>query len=337
MKISNETKVGALTAIAITLLILGFNFLKGRSLFKTGNFLVAKYQDTKGIMVSNSVYINGFQIGSVYDIENEDANLKNIIVTIKLKSSYNIPANSVAIIKDNPLGAPSIEITMGNSQQFLHSGDTIATAASPGLLGDLTNKLGPISDAAKSALTSLDSVLKNVNTILDPSTKNNLQQVIANMNKTTVSLMESSASIQNMLNKETGAIAQSMNNVNSFTKNLADNNEKVTKMMSNIETTTENLSKTDIDGTVASLKKAIDNLDGMLDKLNSNEGSLGMLMNDKKLYNNLTNTVRSANILLDDLRVHPKRYVNVSVFGKKDKSTPLAAPLDSLQLQPQKK
>jgi len=336
MKISNETKVGALTAVAITLLILGFNFLKGRSLFKTGNFLVAKYQDTKGIMVSNAVLVNGFQVGNVYEIENEDANLKNILITIKLKGNYNIPDNSVAVINSNPLGAPSISINMGNSKTFLHSGDTLITSSSAGLLGDLSNKLGPIGDAAKASLNSLDTVLRNINSIFDPSTKGNLQSVIANMNRTTASLVMSAASIQALLNQQSGAIAQSMQNVNSFTKNLADNNEKVTKMLSNVEKTTENLSKADIDGSVASLKKAIDNLNGLLDKVSSTDGSLGLLMNDKKLYNNLTNTIRSANILVDDLRVHPKRYVNVSVFGKKDKSKPLMAPLDSTAQQPQK-
>lgn len=333
MKISNETKVGALTAVAITLLILGFNFLKGKSLFKTGNFLVAKYHDTKGIMVSNAVFVNGFQVGNVYDIENEDASLQNILITIKLKGNYNIPSNSIATIKDNPLGAPNINITLGNSPTLLRSGDTLQTANSAGLLGDLSSKLGPIGDAAKATLQTLDSVLRNVNYIFDPTAKGNLQQVFANMNKTTASLMSSAASLQTMLNQQNGAIAQTMNNVNSFTKNLADNNEKVTQMMSNIEKTTENLSKADIDGSVASLKSAIDNLNGLLTKVSSTDGSLGLLLNDKKLYNNLNNTIRSANILVDDLRMHPKRYVNVSVFGKKDKSQPLMAPLDTTTTQ----
>jgi len=329
MKISNETKVGALTAIAITLLILGFNFLKGKTLFKTGNFIYAKYTDTKGIMVSNGVFINGFQVGSVYDIENADANLSAIVVAIKLKGNYNIPSNSVASIKENPLGNASITISLGDAPSYVKSGDTILTSSNAGLLGDVMNKLGPVGDQIKATVSSLDSVLKNINTIFDPATKNNLQGVIANINKTTASLVVSSASIQAMLNQQTGAITASMNNVNSFTKNLADNNEKVTRMISNVEKTTENLSKADIDGTVAQLKNSIETLNGLLAKASSTDGSLGKLLNDKTLYDNLSNTVRSANILMDDLRVHPKRYVNISVFGKKDKTGPLMAPLDS--------
>lgn len=327
MKISNETKVGALTAIAITLLILGFNFLRGKTLFKTGNFIYAKYTDTKGIMISNAVYINGYQVGSVFEIENSDKNLSSIVVGIKLKDYYNIPVNSVASIKDNPLGAASIQIELGDGKQYLKSGDTVLTASKAGLLGDVMNKLGPVGDQLKATVHSLDSVLKNINSIFDPNTKNNLQEVIANINKVTASLVVSSASIQSMMNQQTGAITQSMNNVASFTKNLSDNNEKVTKMLTNVEKTTDNFAKSDIAGTVDKLKTTITNLNSILEKVGSKEGSLGKLMNDKALYDNLTNTVRSANILMDDLRVHPKRYVNISVFGKKDKTGPLLAPL----------
>jgi phospholipid/cholesterol/gamma-HCH transport system substrate-binding protein len=333
MKISNETKVGALTAIAITMLILGFNFLKGKTLFKTGNYLHAKYTDSKGIMVSNPVFVNGFQVGSVDDIENLDESLSTIVVTIKLKSNYNIPANSVATIKENPLGPASISIALGNAKQDLNVGDTLATASQDGLMGSLMNKLGPVGDQIKLTVQSLDSVLKNINTIFDPNTKNNLQQTIANINKTTASLVVSSASLQAMLNQQTGAVTQSMNNVASFTKNLSDNNEKVTRMIGNVEKTTDNLAKADIAGSVENLKATIAGLNAVVAKLNSQDGSLGKLMNDKTLYNNLTNTVRSANILLDDLRVHPKRYVNVSVFGRKDKSIPLTAPLNDSSIQ----
>ncbi len=332
MKISNETKVGALTAIAITLLILGFNFLRGKTLFKTGHFIYAKYANTKGIMVSNPVYINGFQVGAVFEIENIDKNLSTILLTIKLKDYYNIPVNSSAVIKENALGTPSIEIRLGNSPKGMLTGDTIPTASDPGMIGELMNKLGPVSDQLKNTIQTLDVVLKNINTVFDPATKNNLQEVIGNMNKTTASLIGSAASIEKMLNQQSGAIAQSMDNVNSFTKNLSDNNEKVSRTLTNVEKTTDQLAKADITGSVAQMKLALEKLNTVMGKLESQDGSLGKLINDKALYTNLNNTVHSANILLDDLRIHPKRYVQVSVFGKKDKSGPLLAPLtDSLK------
>ena len=328
MKISNETKVGALTAVAITLLILGFNFFKGKSLFKSGNFLYAKFVDAKGIKKSNPVYVNGYEVGIVYDVEN-DENLKNILVSVKLDHAYNIPANSQAFIKENPLGTNSVQINLGDDKTFLKNNDTIASFSSGGLLGNITNQLSPLSDQLKNTLTSLNKILNNIDGIFDPNTKNNLQEVIANAAQVTASLQKSSLSLQAMLDKENGSLTQSLNNVNSFTKNLAKNNDKIDSVLTNVEVTTKNLSKADIESTLNEFKKTATELNSTLAKINSSQGSLGALVNDKVLYNNLTNTVRSANILLDDLRTHPKRYVNVSVFGKKDKLTPLSAPLNS--------
>jgi phospholipid/cholesterol/gamma-HCH transport system substrate-binding protein len=327
MKISNESKVGALTAISISVLILGFNFLKGKTLFKTGNYIFAKYADTKGLMVSNPVYVNGFQVGSVIDIENTDYNLHSILVTVKLNERYKIPTNSVASIKDNPLGTPSIVIKLGNAANFLQPQDTISTRSSIGLFDEAMNKLEPVTDQIKVTVQSLDSVLKNINRIFDPNTKNNLQQAIANINTTTASLIVSAASIESMLDKQSGAITSSVNNINSVTKNLADHNKEVAATLSNLEKTTNKLAASDINGTIGNLKTAIDNLNVLVKKAASDEGSLGKLINDKTLYNNLNNSLQSANILIDDLRVHPKRYVQFSVFGKKEKSGPLLVPL----------
>ncbi|MFN3300815.1 MAG: MlaD family protein [Sediminibacterium sp.] len=327
MTVSNETKVGALTAVAITLLILSFNFLKGKTLLKTGNYLYAKYTDTKGVKISNPVYVNGFQVGAVADIENADPTLKSLIVAIKLTDVYDIPSNSIAVINENPLGTPSIEIKLGNGKTFLQQGDTLETAESKGLLSGVMDKLGPVTEQLEKTIETLDVVLKNINSVFDPQTKNNLQAVIANVNKTTESLVVSSASLQQMLNQQTGSVAQSLSNVNKFTKNLSDNNEKISQTLTNVTKASDNFSKADLAGSVDQLKAAIGNLNKLVDKINSNEGSLGKLINDKALYNNLNNTIKSANILVDDLRVHPKRYVNISVFGKKDKTGPLMAPL----------
>ena len=334
MKINNETKVGALSAVAITMLILGFNFLKGKSVFKSGNYLYAKYTDTKGILVSNSVFVNGYKIGMVYEIESADAKLKEIVVTIKLNGNYNIPKNSVASIEESMLTSPTINIIMGNDTHYLKTGDTIATVENESLLSSLGSKIAPVGDQLKETMNSLNRVLNNANSILDPASKNNLKQTIANLNEVTASLVVSSATIQAMLTTQSGAISQTMSNVNSFTKNLSENNEKVNKTMGNLEKTTENFANADIDGIVNSLKKMTNNLNDILDKVNSNDGTVGLLLNDKTLYNNLNTTIRSANILMDDLKVHPKRYINI--LGRKDRTPPLTAPLpsDSLPSHP---
>lgn len=334
MKVSNETKVGALTAIAIVFMVLGYNFLRGRTLFKTGNFLYAKYSDVKGLMVSNGVYANGFRIGNIYEIENESKDLRSIIVGIKLKDNYDIPANSTATIVDNPLGSPQIDIHLGDSKTLLKSGDFILSENSKGLLGALTSQLTPVADNLKSTLHTLDSALKNLNSIFDPRSKSNIQSAIGNINTITGELAKSSASLTYMLDKQNGSVAQTMNSVNSFSKNLASQNEKISETLDNVKTTTQNLSQTDLKGAVDNLKTTITSLNTVVNKMNSKDGSLGLLMNDKQLYNNLNNTIRSANILVDDLRANPKRYVNFSVFGKKDKGNYLKSPLIDNQTQP---
>jgi phospholipid/cholesterol/gamma-HCH transport system substrate-binding protein len=327
MKITNETKVGALSAIAITFLILGFNFLKGKSIFKSGSFLYAKYADTKGLMISNPVMINGLQIGSVYELEEQDKNIDTIIVSIKLNRELNIPVNSIASISNNPLTSSSIVIELGNSDKHFAHDDTIPTSNTPGMLGSITQRITPLVDNVSVTVKSLDSVLRNINTIFDPYTKNNMQEVVANANKTMSYLVTSAASLNAILNSQTGVLSKSLNNVNSFTQTLARNNDKVDHMMANIETATTNFSKADIDGTINKMRGTVERLNAAVEKMDSKDGSLGLLLNDKQLYNNLENTTRSLNILMDDIRINPKRYVSISIFGGKSKGQPLTSPL----------
>jgi phospholipid/cholesterol/gamma-HCH transport system substrate-binding protein len=217
---------------------------------------------------------------------------------------------------------------LGNGKQFLTNHADISTYQNEGILGELKNSLVPVSNQINTTVKTLDSVLRNINSIVDNNTKNNLQNVVGNINLITVKLLASAASLQEMMDKQKGSVANTMNNLNSFSENLAANNAKINNTMTNVETTTSNLAKADVAGSVNNLQKAIDKLHVVLNKLDNKEGSLGLLMNDKSLYNNLNNTVRSVNTLVDDLKTHPKRYVNISVFGKKDKSTPLTAPLN---------
>ncbi len=327
MKINNETKVGALTALAITLLILGFNFLKGKSLFKTGNFIYAKVKQTKGLMVSNPVSINGLQIGSVYDLEEADKNLNNIIISIKLSKDVNIPVNSIASIKDNPLGTSTMEISKGDSKDYLKNKDTIPTVDEPGMLGTITTKLTPVVDQVRTTVQTLDSVLRNVNTIFDPVTKDNMKSVAGNIKGITASLIISAKSLEALMNQQTGYLGKSMSNLNSFSNNLAGNNDKINATLSNVEKSTRNLSNVDLDGTLNQLRTTVEKLNSAVEKIDSKDGSIGRLLNDNQLYDNLANTTRSLNILMDDIRVNPKRYVSISIFGGKAKQQYLTSPL----------
>jgi phospholipid/cholesterol/gamma-HCH transport system substrate-binding protein len=235
--------------------------------------------------------------------------------------------NSLASIKDNPLGSPSMAISMGDSRTYLKNHDTIPTVDNPGMLGEATAKITPVVDQVKETLHTLDSVLRNVNGIFDPMTKNNMQEVVGNINRMTASLVVSAAALQSLMNQQTGALAKSMGNLNTFTSNLASNNERITATMTNMEKTTKNLSSADINGTVGQLRGTIERLNTAVEKIDSKEGSVGRLLNDNQLYDNLANTTRSLNILMDDIRVNPKRYVSISIFGGKAKKQYLTSPL----------
>jgi len=192
--------------------------------------------------------------------------------------------------------------------------------------------LGPLSDQITTTLVTLDSLLRNFNGILDPNTKGNLRSVITNLSSATASVTRSTASLEKLLDQQSGALAQSLAHINSFTDNLAKNDDKIDSTLLYLQNTTKNLSEANISGLINNLKESADSLKQVISHISSTQGSLGALINDKALYNNLNNLTRSLNVLIDDLRVHPKRYVNVSVFGKKDKGNYLTEPLpDSTQ------
>jgi phospholipid/cholesterol/gamma-HCH transport system substrate-binding protein len=330
MKISNETKVGALTSIAIVFLILGFNFLKGKSLFKTGNYIYATFSDTKGLLPSYPVFVNGYQVGTVHGIEAVGKDLKTYAVEMKLKDDYQIPKNSLAKVNPNPLGSPTIEIELGDGKEFIKKGDTLRSGGEAGMLATIGAQVKPLSDKLSTTLVTMDSLLRNFNNTLNASTRANLQGMIANMNRVSYELIASTQSLQQMLNTQSGALAKSLNHVESFTGNLAANNGKLTSAIDNFEKTSKNLAEADIKAIADKMKASVTRLETSMAKLDSKDGTIGLLLNDKQLYNNLTNSTKSLNTLLDDLRVNPKRYVSLSfsVFGgKKTTPPPLKEPL----------
>jgi phospholipid/cholesterol/gamma-HCH transport system substrate-binding protein len=321
MKISNETKIGVLAVVAVVALILGFNFLKGSSLFQHTKKLYAIFDNVEGMELSNAVLIDGLTIGTVSAINESDRDLtRGIVVTITLKKDVHIPRNSVGVINSGLISAASIVINKGDDTQFLNDGDTLQTKQKSNLFAQVESSVNPVILKLGGTLTSLDSLIEQIGATFDPRLKGNLASIIAN-------LAASTAQLQIMLNAQTGMLAKSLKNVNDFTANLDKNNDHITHTLENVDKATSNLAAAKIPETVESLQSTINELKGVVGKMNSNSGSLGLLLNDKHLYQNLEATTRSLNTLLDDVRVHPKRYVNISVFGRKDKSGPLTGPI----------
>ncbi len=326
MKINNETKVGVLVVTALTILIVGYNFLKGNDVFQKEKQLYAVFAELGSLQKSNEVRINGLPIGTVYTYSEIDKDLTGIIVTITLKRNLNIPVNSIATIESELLGTSYINISKGNANTFLQNGDTLVTDRASSILNDVKAQLNPMFGKMRETLDVLQKTLVNLNAVFDTDTKNNFHEIVANLNSTTVSL-------NSLLNEQTGSLTRTINNAASISENLKKNNDSITATISAVKRTAEKFSELELQSAIDSAKATISTLQKTLLKVNSSENSIGAALSDKQLYLKLNETLLSAEILLDDLRAHPKRYVNVSVFGRKDKTPPLNSPLkkDSLR------
>ena len=311
MKITREIKVAVLVILSIVLFYWGFTFLKGRNLFDNSNKLYAVYDNVSGLVVSAPVTINGLNIGKVNSIE--------ILPTGKMKvellitnEQIQIAKSSIAQIMDSGLiGGREIAILNNFSDKnFVASGDVLKTSDKLGLTAELANQIGPVKDKVEVLLENANKLIENLNATLDASTQQKLKSAIASLEVTMAEFSQTSKSINGI---------------------LADNKSKLTTTLANFEKTSGNLNsmtssleKADLGATVKKLEATLTSVNGMMANLEQGKGSMGKLLSDDAMYNNLTKTSKELELLLQDLRLNPTRYVNVSVFGKKNK--PYIAP-----------
>ncbi len=319
MKISNETKVGILSLTALILLIVGFNFLKGKDIFNRSKKIYMVFYDLGGLSKSNEVKINGYVIGKVYELNAQDKNVNGIVATINLTEDVNIPENSTAVISSPIIGSSYIDIEKGNSSVFLEPGDTLRTREDVGILDDVKSQLTPTLTSVREGIDSIKMLLSNVNKLFTYEARADLHQTLQN-------LSVASRSLTRLVDAENGALALSLGNVNAFTANLRNNNDSINMMISNAKRATAKLADLEIQPVIDTLSRTISHLKAVVAKMDSKDGTLGALINDKAVYNKLYDAILSAEILMDDLRANPKRYVNLSIFGRKDKDGPLTSP-----------
>jgi phospholipid/cholesterol/gamma-HCH transport system substrate-binding protein len=312
LKISNETKIGALTVIAVALLIIGFNLLKGNDLFSRSKTVYALYSNVNGLAPADPVQVNGLKIGTVSSLK-VTSSVDRILVKLSIQPGINIPQNSVArIVSADILGTKAIVIDFGNATEYLQNDDTIQSAPGSSLTSNLMSDLKPLAGKIKNTLTSLDTVLNDVHTSLDNRTRNNLKSSIAELNTTMKNFSAVSAKLNHM-----------MENINDITGNLKNQNDTINRILGNTEKVTSSLAAADLQGTITSLHHSVDEMGELMTKVNTGQGSLGMLLNDKHLYSNLRSVSYNLNLLMEDLRINPQRYVHFSLFGKKNKARPL--------------
>jgi len=297
--IAKEVKIAIVAIVAIVILFFGMQFLKGLTMFASGNTYYAHFNDVSGLSSSSPVYANGYRVGVVEAINYDYSRPDNVVATIGLNSEMRLPHGTRAEITSDMLGNVKLELRLAKgTTAMMERGDTIEGGASQGLMTKAANMVPQI----EALLPKLDSILTSVNALLaDPAIRKslgNIEDITSNLTTTTAQLSLLSRQLHQQVPKMMAKADGVLENTESLTRQFNDIN--LPQTMQRVESTMANIEQ----ATAA---------------LNSREGTLGLLMHDPGLYNNLNATMNSADSLLIDLRQHPKRYVNFSLFGRKDK------------------
>ncbi len=296
-KNSKEIKIALAFIVSLTILIVGINFLKGINIFTPTNHYLLKFEKVDGLVISNGVFIKGFKIGQVRNIEYDFTNIKTpFTVDISINDDINIPKGTVANLFDESLmGGKGINIILGEENKFYISGDTLPSDIQVGLLANI----GDIVPQVQQTIEHVDSLLLSVNQLVNSE---DIDASLKNINTITSNLNTTTHSLDRIVNKQ---IPNFITNANTLVENL-----------NHVSGDIKEIQFKDL---AMQIDTTITNLNEFTTKLNNPNSSIGQLMNNKSLYNNLDSTINSANKLIIDLKQNPKRYVHFSLFGRKDK------------------
>ncbi|MEP0133026.1 MAG: MlaD family protein [Eudoraea sp.] len=306
MKLSREVKTGIIVIGGILLFVMGFSFLKATPIFNNSKTFYAVYSHVGGLQPGTQVSINGFNVGNVNKISFKNGS-GNLLVTFSVDSDFEFSKNSIAELYDTGIiGGKGIQVNpVFDGAPIAQSGDTLSSNIKPGLTDLLQQKLAPLQSKIEGAVSNADSLLLNFNDVLDEETKRNLRESIKGLNATVQSFQSSAATLNSLLADNKNSLDSSITNINTITTNFS--------------VLSDSIAQVGLANTIRSLESTISNLDKMLAKIEKGEGTLGKLVNNEELYNNLSEASKELDLLLQDFRLNPKRYVNVSVFGKKQK------------------
>ncbi|HNS16816.1 MAG TPA: MlaD family protein [Bacteroidales bacterium] len=317
MKLTRETKIGLVFVVALALLIWGLNFLKGKTLFKAERNFYAVYDHIDGLVVANPVNINGFSVGQVTEISFESETSPRIIVEFMLDKKIQIPQNTVArIYSQDLLGGKSIDLLLGDSPTYCKPGDTLVSSIETSLREEVNRQVEPIRRKAEDLISSIDSIVTVIQFIFNENMQDDLISSASNLKTTFVNLQNTTSNIDNLVLTQQQRLIEIIGHIESITRNLQNSNAEITNILSNFSAISDTVTRMEISKTFGDLNQALGDISAVVGKINQGEGSLGSLINDQKLYNNLVASSSELNLLLEDIRLNPRRYVSVSVFGK---------------------
>lgn len=301
-----EIKIAVFIIVGLFLLVWGINFLQGIDIFKKQYAYHVEFERTDGLLPSHSVVINGMIVGIVDKIQLMPEKGNKVLVTIKVDKDVEIPVNTeVSVYSPSPLSSPQVNLVFGDATTYFHEGDTIMGITSAGMLdgvGDLVQNL-------KSVVVSLDTIAASLKTTIQTGT---IDSTLANIESV-------SNTIDEILAKNSGKIDSIVNDLHGFTGTIHQNDDKINHMIANIDRITDELAGEKVNQGIADAAAAINKLDTMLNNINNGQGTMGQLVVNDSLYHNLKNSLNSLDLLLSDLKANPKKYINVTVFGKKEK------------------
>uniref|UniRef100_UPI003FED6668 MlaD family protein n=1 Tax=Prevotella sp. TaxID=59823 RepID=UPI003FED6668 len=299
MKLTKEIKIALVAIVGILILYFGINFLKGMNLFSTNNTYFITFDDIQGLGASTPIYADGYKVGTVDGLEYDYKENGPIKVKVDINKDLRIPQGSKAEIVKDLMGNLQVNLLLANNpRERVEPGGIIPGAVNGGMM-DKAASLVPV---VEKMLPKLDSILTSVNALLaDPALAASLHNVETITSNLTVSTRELNTLMAGLNKQVPGMIG------------------KANGVLDNTNRLTANLASLDVQGTLNKVNQTLESAHQFTEKLNSNQGSLGLLMNDTKLYDNLTSTMSHADSLVIDLKAHPKRYVHFSVFGRKDK------------------
>lgn len=299
MKLTKEIKIALVAIVGILVMYFGINFLKGMNLFSTNNAYYMTFDDIQGLGASTPIYADGYKVGTVDGLEYDYKENGPIKVKVDINKNLRIPQGSKAEIVKDLMGNLQVNLLLANNpRERVEPGGIIPGAVNGGMMDKAAN-LVPV---VEKMLPKLDSILTSVNALLaDPALAASLHNVETITSNLTVSTRELNTLMAGLNKQVPGMIG------------------KANGVLDNTNRLTANLASLDVQGTLNKVNQTLESAYQFTEKLNSNQGSLGLLMNDTKLYDNLTSTMSHADSLVIDLKAHPKRYVHFSVFGRKDK------------------
>lgn len=313
MKISNETKVGALTAISIALLFIGYSFLKGNDVFSSEKTYYTEYNNVDGLSTSKPVMVNGYQIGRVSKLELQENG--TIRTEFKIKKDYSIPSNTVArIVSADLLGSKAIVFDLGNSTTMARDGDPLLSD----IQANLMEKVEPLQYKVENLVEKLDSVLSAVNTALDDEFQRDFKSSLQSISISLSNMEKITQDVEGLVGSERMRLSNIMMNLESITNNFKNYDGQITSILSNLDKMSDELAQVEIKETIDNATKAMQDVQSITDKINNGEGSIGLLINDEQLYHNLTGASENLDNLVKDLKENPGRYLRLSIFGKRD-------------------